>query len=294
MLRRPQAYFNPRYTMITVQPAAPGAWNRRFPIAGEELIVYPMQAKPIINAIDDHAVPAFDTICEDSWEGQLDVDAAGWVQPVGNLNPPASDTVTYNPGDAMCVVVTAVALPPANLVLGPFTILGTTQPGGAPNSVNVPAGMIVVFPGGAAGVYPLQLPGFSAPLAVPAPPEITFTAAAGLNWVPYQAAGIIDRTCHSPHYHIPSVLDTSALLDGPWGYLLFDDAPAPMPWAIIPGANGGLIARGAMGISCAHPVRARCRFNSFILQRAVTGQGHDLIIQVRNVTDDSVKDTLPT
>ena len=98
-----------------------------------------------------------------------------------------------------------------------------------------------------------------------------------------------------PPYDVPSVFNTDAGLDELWGYLHFDSLKPFFQWDIAPGLPGGEIVRGAMAISNAHEVRARCLFRRLILTRhADPASDQALIIMVREISPSDFQDWIPT
>lgn len=217
---------SPRFTAIDFYiPTSPiPGLPIRIPIRG--------RAIQVITSRDDNAlrVPAIDgtdtEVCRCHWDGAGSVNEAL----VGNGVLNGAGTIATFAASVGSVSVTTTAYhSPAVLTLSAFQIAGTCQPSATAAVCNVAAGVQVNFPGGAAGVYALNLPIFTGAVAPPCPGDLTFNPGVALipgvvftgestdtsecesTWsqpagagYPCSILGYIHLNVLSPHIYIPN------------------------------------------------------------------------------------------
>jgi len=177
-------YIPPGGIPITV----PGIRGRAVQVAG--IYDYNKLIVPPIDGTDTEH-------CKCTWEGEFHINGASYIPGSGVLNP-AGNVATFAPVATACHITTLVTLPAAVLTLSGFQLVGACQPSATPAVCNVAAGVQVLFPGGPAGAYTLDMPGFAGAVVPACPGDVSFdpAAAASLQY-PYGAESIQSNDCTS-------------------------------------------------------------------------------------------------
>ena len=115
--------------------------------------------------------------CHCTWNGEFNIDQVLYVAGSGVLNP-AGTVATFAAVNNACLVTTLVTLPAGIITLGAFQLTGACQPSATGAVCNVAAGVQVLFPGGPAGAYTLNMPGFSGAVVPACPGDVSFDPAA--------------------------------------------------------------------------------------------------------------------
>lgn len=185
----------PRFTAIDfrIPPGGdnieiPGLRGRAVQVAG--VYDYNRLFLPAIDGTDTEH-------CHCTWSGEFHVDGASYAPGSGVLNP-AGTVATFAAVLTACHITTLVTLPAANLTLGAFQLTGACQPSATPAVCNVAAGLQVLFPGGPAGAYTLDMPAFTGAVVPACPGDVSFdpAAIASLQY-PYAAESIQANDCDS-------------------------------------------------------------------------------------------------
>lgn len=122
---------------------------------------------PLINGTDSEE-------CHCAWPAVLVITPA--LLPNGVLNG-AGTIATFAAAAGSVSLTTTSYHGPAVITLPAFQLLGTCQPSATVAVCNVSAGVQVTFPGGAAGVYVLNMPIFTGAVVPPCPGDATFNPA---------------------------------------------------------------------------------------------------------------------
>lgn len=162
---------SPRFTAIDfyIPTSAIGMLPVRIPIRG--------RAIQVITARDDNAlrVPAINGTdteeCHCAWPAVASLNTA--LLPNAALNG-AGTVATFAAAAGSIQVTTAAYHGPAIITLPAFQVIGTCQPSATAAVCNVGAGVQVNFPGGAAGIYVLNMPIIAGAVVPPCPGDATF------------------------------------------------------------------------------------------------------------------------
>jgi hypothetical protein len=133
--------------------------------------------------------------CRCHWEGVVSLLGASLA--AGPLNG-AGDLATFAAAVGAITLTTTAYHGAAVLTLPAFQINGTCQPSATAAVCNVAAGVQVVFPGGAAGAYALDLPIFSGAVVPACPGDATFNGdGAVLAGLVFEAESTDSTECES-------------------------------------------------------------------------------------------------